>query len=307
MPVTYPGGGPRITVEALLKQPQFLARRLTDLVNKRFVADRIFSRGTAQQVTGGAVVYQKSESIYPTNSVEEVGVRSRYPRTGWTEALYAAYVKKYGLEVPIADEAKRRNALDQVERAQRKLSNAVVKFVDKLAMDLLIADTDVLTFGAAGDWSTAATDIIADIAKAKGQIADQEEGYEADVLIVNPAQELDLMVDKDIRDAMPRESSSSTVQTGRVMPLMGLDAILTTSQLSAGTAFVLNSKIVGTIADEAPMPDENYSSYNPGGGAASIYVKVYREEGADESIVRAARFPAMWIAEPKAAVKITGA
>src|SRR5213075_777744 len=100
MPVSMPGGGPTITAEALLKMPRLIARQLTSLIEYRFVADQIFSRGTPDQVQGGAVLYQRSESIYPTQSAGEVGPRSGYPRSGWTEAVFAAMVHKYGLEVP---------------------------------------------------------------------------------------------------------------------------------------------------------------------------------------------------------------
>lgn len=308
MPVTYPGGSTRITVEALLRQPRLISRALTDLSWKRFVADKIFTRGTADQVAGGAALYQKSEAIFPDRLAEEVGVRSEYPRTGWTETVFAALVKKYGLEVPIADETKRRNQMDVVARAQRKLSNAVVKFVDTVAMTLLSSDPGVQTFAASGAWATAATDIVFDIAKALNLISNVDEGYMGDTMIVNPAQELNLISDKDIRDALPRESAPvNSVVTGRPVPLLGLAQILSTNACPAGTIYVLESKMVGTIADELPMADEGYTGYDPGDGKPVLQVKVYREDETDESIVRAARFPAMWIAEPKAAVKITGA
>lgn len=327
MPVGYPGSGVTITVEALLKQPRLLARRLTDLVYQRFIADRIFAQGTADQVAGGAALYQRSESIFPTGAAEEVGVRSEYPRTAWTEAVLAAIVRKYGLEVPIADEAQRRNAMDVIARAQRKLANAVVKFVDTQAMTLLTTDSAVLTGAASGDWTTAATDIISDIAGARKAIFDQNEGYDPDTIIVNPAQELDLITDVDIRNALPREGSAPqpAALTGRAVPILGLTQVLSTPQLSAGTVIILSSGVAGTIADEAPLAGEGYATYRPGGpapgaapfpavsgnpGAAvfpTIYVKVYREDSSDESIVRAARFPAMWLSEPKSVYKLTGA
>lgn len=308
MPVTYPGGADRITVEALLKLPRLIARGLTELASKRFVADRIFARGSAEQVAGGAALYQKSESIYTANDPEEVGPRAEFPRSGWTEAVFSAAVKKYGLEVPISDEARRRNAMDIVGRAQRKLANAVVKFVDTQAMSLITSDAAVLTFAASGDWTTAATDIVFDIAKAQNQITLQDEGYEGDTAVVNSAQELDLITDKDIRDALPREGGiQNSVISGRAVPMLGLRQILPTNALAAGTALVLEAGMGGTIADEAPLGDEGYTSYDPGDGKAPVQTKVYRVDSADETIVRGARFPAMWIAEPKSIVKITGA
>lgn len=305
---TYPGS-PVVSVDVLVKQPTLISRALTNLAAKRFVADKIFTRGTPDQVAGGSALFQKSESVYTdtTRSVEEVSVRSEWPRAGWTEAIFTAFVKQYGLEVPISDLAVRRNQLDQIERAQVKLANSVTKFVDTQAMTLLTTDAGVQTQAASGDWTTAATDIVADLANARKKIYDLDEGYEADTLVLNPAQELDLLIDADIRNALPRESQGP-ITTGRPIPILGLSQILVTPQLAAGTALVLNSKIVGTIADEAPDPRENYVAYRrQGGDSAPVYVKVYREENRDDNIIRAARFPAMWLGEPASAVKITGA
>lgn len=313
MPVTYPGGSDRITVDGFLRMPTLIARPLTALASKRFVADRIFSRGTPEQVASGAALYQRSESIYPDRAAQDVSPRAQFPRTGWSEALLAAAVHKYGLEAPISDEAKRRNQMDVLQRAMTKLANAVVKYVDTVAINTLIADTAVQTDTASGDWTTTGTDIIADIAGWRQAIIDQDEGYDPDVMLVNPAQYLDLMVDADIRSALPRENGGqSSVTTGQVVPLLGL-TIISSPQVPAGTVITLASKIVGTIADEAPAPDEGYVSRAPGvnptggGPLAPVYVKTYREDDSDETIVRAARFPAMWIAEPKAAMVATGA
>lgn len=309
MPATYPGGGPQITVEALMKQPKLIARALTDLTNHRFVADRVFAKGTAEQVAGGASLFQRSESIYPNRDVEEVGVRSRYPRAAWTEALFTANVRKFGLEVPIADEAKRRNQMDIVARAQRKIANGMVKFVDALAM-VVLQDTTagVQTFAGSGDWSTPATDIIFDVARAIALIVDTNEGYEADTLIVHPNQHLDLMTDLDLRNVFPREGGSPkpAALTGKAVPFLGLDQVLVTPTATAGKAVVTAKGVAGTIADEAPGADEGYSTFQPGPDFAPVWAKVYREDGVDESIVRGARFPAMWLGEPTAVVTITG-
>lgn len=303
---TYPGSA-EMTVDALLNHPRVLLRNLSDLTHSRFVADQIFTRGSAEQVAGGAVWYQRSESVFPERGVEEVGVRSEFPLTGWSEVVYSTFVKKYGLEVPISFEARRRNQLDVVSRAQRKLANGMVKFVDTLAMALLMADPDIPTTAASGDWSTAATNIISDLANARKIIEDQNEGFEADTLVVNPAQNLDLLLDTDIREALPRESAQSSVQMGKPIPILGFDKIIVTPQLTAGTVMLLTSKVIGTIADEVPDASEGYQSYAPGPGFAPIYMKLYLREGIDEWRVRVARFPAMWIAEPKSAYKITGA
>jgi hypothetical protein len=299
-----------------------MLRRLADLTYQRYIADRIFIQGTPDQVAGGTARFQRSESIFPDRGVEEVAIRSEYPRTGWSEAVLTAAVHKYGLEFPITDEARRRNQIDMVERGMRKLANAMVQFVDTQAITLLTTDAAVQTQAASGDWTTAATDIIGDLVTAKQAVRDVNLGYIADTLILNPAQERDILLDADIRAALPRERMGgvSNLIPGGLMdqqgqgaavvagvPLLGFDNVYVTPTVPAGTVLVGMSKMVGTIADEQPEGTEGYMSYDPGAGQSRIYMKMYREENTDETIVRCARFPAMWLAEPKAFVKITGA
>lgn len=331
---TYPAS-PQLTVDALLRRPTLIARSLTSLTSKRFIADRIFAHGSADQVAGGAVWYERSENIYPDRGAEEVGVRSEFPRSGWTEAILSAIVRKYGLEVPISFEAIRRNQLDQIARAERKLANAVTKFVDTTAMSLITTDAAVLTYAAAAAWTAGATTIIADIANARKLVDDQDEGYMVDTLVMNGAQELGFITNTNILGLLPRETpSDNPLRSGRAVQMFGIENILVSPQLTAGTVILLMAKVTGTIADEQPDAQEGYVTYDVGSGAGNdqniqgpgggivnaghsnaaypaefppVYVKVYEVTGRDEKIVRAARFPAMWLAEPKSAVKITGA
>lgn len=300
---------PTVTVDAYLKNPDIIRRELTSLVAKRFVADRIFAKGSPEQVAGGVARYQMSESIYPDSpgsDVEEIALRAEYPRFGWTEALQEAYVRDYGLEFVVNDKARRRNQIDLIPRGIIKLGNALVRFVDTLAMNTILA-ASTQTMSASGDWSTAATDLIKDVVRAKTLISTFEEGYVADTVVLNDLQYEDILNDADVRAAMPRENNTSFVQTGELPPFMGLRWI-PTSRLVAGTVLVLNAKVCGTIADEAPIAEEGFVADQPGDPEqAPIWVKQYREESSRDTIITGARWPAMWVAEPKSIVKITGA
>jgi hypothetical protein len=305
---TYPGGGPQVTVDTAMRFPNIIARALIDLAYQRFVADRILARGSAEQVAGGAAVFQRAEGLFPDRGAEEVGVRSEWPRSGWTVPdLFAAAVKKYGLEVPIADETRRRNAMDEMARAQRKLANAVVKFVDATAMTMITTDAAVNTFVATNTWASGSANILGDLAASRTKVNNIDFGYEVDTLIVNPIQETSLLTDATIRGILPRESTPRNAAiTGIPVPLLGLNQILVTNQIASGTGLLVQAGVVGSIADENPDAGENYVTYDPGAGAARIWVKMYRGEERDETIVRCARFPAMWVSEPKAAVVMTG-
>jgi hypothetical protein len=324
---TYPTS-PTLTVEALLKQPVLISRALTALASQRFVADRILARGTPEQVAGGVMNYQRSESIFTDRPAEEVGVGAEFPSSGWSEALLQAAVKKYGLEVPIYYESVRRNARDQIARGQKKIANGVVKFVDSKAMSMITSDAAVSTTTAAAAWSASATTIVSDIVNGLKVIRDQNEGFEADTMILNPAQYLFLLTNATLQGLLPREGGAPTapIVTGRASPILGLSQILESPVLPAGTVLLLESNIIGTIADEQPQANEGYSAYDPNGtlgqgpgnepvpanphypsNFAPVYVKVRNEENKDKYVVRGARFPAMAILEPKSAFKITSA
>lgn len=310
---TYPGGGATIQIDTALRFPVMISRALTDLVYSRFVADRILNRGTAAQVASGAVVFRRSEGIFMDRLPEQVGVRAEWPRSGETPTgWFAALAQKRGLEVPISDEAKRRFDTTELAKAQRKLANSIVRDTDQLAMSALMNDAAVQTYSTSGAWSVGGTDKIADIQAMRSKINNLDLGYVADTLVINPTQETQLLLDANIRALLPREVTAAnplanSVISGQAVPLLGLRQILVTNQIAAGTMIMLNSGVVGSIADELPAADEGYTGYDPGAGQSPLFVKTYREENTDESIVRGARFPAIWISEPKAAVVATGA
>lgn len=302
---------PTLTVKRLFKQPILIARALTLLEAKRlFVADRIFQTGSPESVAGGSAQYQQSESIYMDRDIQEVAERGEFPRAGWSEAILTALVKKYGLEFTVSAEAKRRNQIDVVKRGQVKLMNSLVKFVDTVAIAKLRAEagnTLDVAAGAFNPWATATGDqIVENIVDAIGMIDDEDEGYRGSVLLISPKNARLMLKDDGIRNALPRESRQNPVLTGEVAPMLGLDAIIMSPQVLNTEAFIVDPDMAGTIADEEPDPDEGYISATPGPGRKRVFVKVYTEDKNDDHIVRVARWPAMWIAEPNAITKMTG-
>ena len=321
---TLPIGGPQVTVQILLKQPRVIARQLTNLAAKRFVADKILLPGTPDMVAGGAVRFQRSESIFPDRPSEATALRSNFPRSGWTENIFTTVVTQNGLEVPINGLSIRRNQIDQVQRAIVKVANAVVKYVDGLAMNMIVTDAAVIT-QAGVSWSTVTNDIIGDIALAQKLIRSQNEGYVPNTLVVHDNELLSMIKNTNLRSALPRETSLSNqdhipVWSGMVAPLLGLEQILVSPNCPSGKAIIIDSTLAGTIADEQPDPQEGYIAYDPneaGGPGADgqfqfsgllkpIWTRVYEEEQGSDWIIRGARWPAMWLAEPKAVCVLTG-
>lgn len=306
----FPGNtGTQLTLDQMLKRPSLISRDLVNLTAKRFVADRILQRGTPEMVAGGAMQYQRDQSIYAANDPEEAAAPALWPRTGWTEDIRTEAVKEYGLEAPILYTSIRRNNKPQLTMAERLIGNNIVRFVDKLMFTMLEGDADVQTFGAAALWTTAGTDIIADVAKSQEMIETQDNGYDGffnAVLVLHTKHRDALLNNTVLRAALPRESSDTQIQTGQMAPFLGLREILFSSQITETLAFVVDTSVAGVIADESPDSQEGYSAFNPPGSTqAPIHTKVYDEEANRRKIVSGGRWPAMALIAPKAVVKIT--
>ena len=305
---TYTGNSPNLTVAANLKQPVRISRDLASLATKRFIADKIFQKGTPQEVAGGSMVYEKSESIYLERDVEEIAERGVWPRTGWSEQLFQEFVRQYGLEVPISNLAIRRNQRSRLITAQIKLANMLVKLVDTKAMALLTTVTGgVQTMGASALWTNVATKIASDIAAAQEMIDILDEGEFGTTLILNPRRRDDLLNNDQLAARLPRENGITAIQRGEQAPFMGLQDILYTNQIAIDKAVLVVPKAAGVIADERPDPEEGFVAYQPAGADfAPIWTQVYDEKPAKDKILSAGRWPAMALLEPRFVVVITG-
>lgn len=295
MPGTmYPAGAPsidgqgRITVEQFLRQPSRVQRVITDLTNERFLAERIFSSGDAQ---GGAVIYDQvtASELYTDRDVQAIEPGSNFPIvTSGEGAPKVAAVTKWGGAAVMTYEAVRRDSRDTLNRELTKLRNTIVRKVDTVAIAALDAapiNTDVGT-----DWSdgTAGNPIV-DIATAQSIIDDADMGYVTDTVIANPAQRVDLLTRKDVRDSLPREGTAANpIASGQFQGFMGLTWYFT-NRVPAGTAYFLSSTMAGSLRDELPL-----------------YSRVINQEERERWLVQAARVTVPIVTDPKAVLKMTG-
>lgn len=289
-PVPPTVSGQFITVSMFLNDPVRVQRAIENITNLRFVADVILSQGPA--IPGGSVLYDQITTqgqIFLDRDVEEIEPGADFPLlNGLEQGPLVAIARKYGGEVFITYEDERRDRRDKLGRRLTQLRNTIVRKVDRIAMATVRA-APIIQQTASGSWLTSATDIVRDIAVAKNAITRQELGYFPDTALVNDDQELAMQVDKDIRDALPRELQDGLIRTGNVGRIMGLDFIAT-SQVLPGEVIVLQRKTAGSISDEIPL-----------------YTRPIRDERAERVYLHGARLPAVYITDPKSIVRITGA
>lgn len=282
--------GNNITIDQFLRTPSRVQRVMADLSSQRFIADTLYSAGDAQ---GGSVVYDRvsAQDLYTERDIEEIAPGSEFPNVGGADtAPLVAKVAKRGGQVQISYEAVRRNNRDMVQRNLMKLRNTIVKKHDSIAVNTLIADGDVLTGTAALEWNDPLSDPFADIAGAVSSIEQQDLGYTADLVLINPQERFTLLTHKDIREALPRENTAvNPVLSGQLAGLCGLTQWVVSNRVPAGTVVVANSKIVGSMRDEMPL-----------------YTRVIDKQEVETWIVQAARVSVPVITDPKSAIVLTG-
>lgn len=310
MPYTYPPApatlsGDNVTISRFLQNPTLVARRLRTLAEQRFISDVLLQgRFTAQ---GGAILYQTGESIYTDRSPQAVAPGSNYPQTPVSEGTASlAKTVKWGEDVPITDEVIARRNMDPVNRAFLKLVNQMVKYVDGVAMSAITSAVTQTTAATASWKADTGTNIFRDIMLAKASIAALNQGYDPDTVVVDDITYANMVSDNRFQGLLPRESSSGTVVYSGQFPMVaGLRILPSPNITGAGTssakALVLDSKVLGGMADE-DLGGPGYVSTS----GVGVQAKTIREEKIDSWLLRCRRITVPVILEPAAAWWITG-
>lgn len=292
----YSRGNQQITVEALLKRPDVLTRELTDISKKGFLVDALLQTGYNAQ--GGAIPYTRSASIYLDRNVRKMAEGTEYPIAGQTDEQLEEKTQKYGLATFLTEEAVMRNQIGELDRSLRRLKNTLVRDIDTDFITKLIADSAILTATASntasGGWVPATETVFDDLAEAIGKIAEVEEGYEPDTLVVTRNTYTKLLRNKEVRKAFEANwnDAAPPIYTGQMQRLMGLDIMVigAAAGVSNDIALVLQRKIIGGIADEIPLQVRQPKF----------------DDSRDVWWVRGRRLSATFLQEPKAICKIGG-
>lgn len=305
MPHIYPPAAPTITgntitISRFLNSPASVQRRLRTLAENRFIADFLLSG--RYEVSGGALLYEQSETMYTDKTPEAVNAGAEYPRSPATPGPAAlAGVVKWGQDVPITDEHVKRYGRRAVDVSLTKITNFIVKQVDSVAL-AVIAAAVTQTHAAAVAWSTVATaDPLLDLMKAKATIIATDQGYEPDVAVMSDLNYAYLISNPKIIAGLSRESNTNVTMTGDVLTIAGLKILTTNNLPVASTCFVMDTAMTGGIGYER-LESPEYTG-DPANGVESW---IRRDPQAnDQWIVRGRRPVVPVVQEPLATYKIT--
>lgn len=292
MPVSYPAPAPSVTTDGVLtisrflNSPALILRRLRALAENRFIGDVLLSGRVT--TSGGAVQFEQNEPIFTDRIPEAVEPGGDYPLTtlGNGPSLISS-VRKWGVDTLVTDEAIKRLLMNPVDRALTKLVNGVVKQVDTVALAAINAAV-TQTMAVATAWSTS-TRILRDLLTAKATILALNQGYSPDLAVVDDLTYAILMSDSTISAGLRREDPTNPIYTGQFPVIGGLKILPTPNLPTAGRAYVLDSTMLGAMADEEPLSS-----------------KSIRDDKYEQWRLRAKRIVVPIVQEPASALMLSG-
>jgi hypothetical protein len=310
-PHIYPPAPPTLsgdilTISRFLNAPALVQRRLRTIAEARFIADSILSG--RYETTGGALLYEQTESIYTAKAPEAVNAGAEYPRSPAAPGPAAlAGITKWGQDVPVTDEHIHRYGRRAVDIALLKITNYLVKQVDVTAMTLIGAAVPGGNQAAAiASWASPSTsNILLDLLLGAAKIASYDQGYEADTIVTTDLGYARIVADRNIIAGLSREGGPVTpTASGDIQTIGGMRIMATNNipVLSGFQAFVLDSTMLGGLAYER-LESPEYSG-DPANGVESWS---RRDPAAnDQWLIRGRRPVVPVIQEPNAIYGISG-
>lgn len=298
LPTITSQDGPKITINAYLKDPLLVPTVVIDMMNQGFLADSILRRAGAADA--GVVRFSESTPIYADSTVRVRAEMAEVPiAMGSLGSPNVAYTSDRSLSVVITDEDKRRSSIDKLAVRMMQVKNSIIQAWDKAFVTAVTGNANVNTFAAAGVWSGASYDIRNDILSAAKLIDTATDaqgstfGFEADTIVVNKTTKYDILRSTQFQTPYVGNIASENLKYTGVLPqkLLDYDVITVPSSILAnGTAIILQRNVAGFIADEVPL------------NATALYRdeprKIWRSD--------VQRVSAIGLDQPKAACLITG-
>lgn len=306
MPYAYPPAAPTLsgdveTINRFLASPTLVSRALRTLAQQRYISDAILTQKF--QVSGGAVLYETGESIFTTDNPRAVAPGGEYPlSTAPTGAASIAKTSKWGQDTEVTDEAIKRQLMNPVTRALTKLVNRNVQFIDSIALSA-VATAITQTAAVTASWKTAsAAQMLADITQAKATILALNQGYMPDTVVLDDATWARAYTAFVSGGFLPREQAQNAVVTGQFAVIDGMRFLPTPNLPTAGTVLVVDSTMLGGMADE-DLGGPGYAN----AGAPGVDGKSIRDDENDLYRLRMRRITVPVVQEPASGFVLTGA
>ncbi|MFI6986031.1 hypothetical protein ACIBSV_46765 [Embleya sp. NPDC050154] len=294
--------GTRLTVNMFTKNPLFAQKLMLSMLDQQFIVDEILR--PAGSAPSGAVVYHESTSLFAENDPDVVAEFAEIPATLGSEGTpKVARAVRRALSLKISQEMLDEDNIDRVNKQMQQIRNSTIRAWEDTFLSLFRTNSAVPTMAATtGAWATA-TNVRKDLAEAKFLVRNADAdtsngtgqnkfGFDPDTIIISNRIAADLEQNDDMWKLVlssPLASENPAYNGSLPRTLAGL-RIVRSWRMPDTEAIILQSKVVGGIADSRPLR------------VTPMYEDKPRETWRSD----VSRKSAMFLDEPKAALRITG-
>ncbi|HEX3960423.1 MAG TPA: hypothetical protein VHZ03_27930 [Trebonia sp.] len=256
--------GPRVTVDALLKDPLTIPALILDMVQNEFIVDSVLRAGGL--ATSGAVRYQESTPLYADDVPE---IRAEFaevpvvPTSVGTPRV--VFTHERAMAIMVSDEMRRRQVIDPVTRQLQQVKNTMTWSWNQAFFSAVVANAGIQTLAVSNPWASSNATIRGDIANGVYLVENASIGspitglssylgFEADTMIINHGTKNTLLQSSSFAAPYIGDIASENLQYTGVLPnkIFNLD-VMVSRQIPAGNAIIMQRNRCGFIADELPF------------------------------------------------------
>lgn len=255
--------GPRVTIDALLKDPLVIPELILDMTKNEFIIDAVLRQGGL--ATSGAVRYAESTPMYADDVPE---IRAEFaevpvvPTSVGTPRV--VFTHERAMAIMVSDEMRRRQVVDPVTRQLQQARNTMVFSWNTAFFSAVVANTGIQTLAVSNPWASSNATIRGDIANAVYLVENASVasplglasylGFEADTMIINHATKNTLLQSSSFAAPYIGDIASESLQYTGVLPnrVFNLD-VMVSRQVPIGNAIVMQRNRCGFVADELPL------------------------------------------------------
>lgn len=269
VPSQYSGSGPRITVNAFIKDPLLIRARMTNMFEQQFIMNQLLRNvGSAE---AGVIQYEESTPLFTDDDASVIAEGGEIPLTTGQDGIpKAAFTIKTGMGIEITEETRTRNRVDKLQQRMVQVRNTITRHWERRlfnAFDAAIPAGNVLDLGptaAASSWyAGSAPKIRNNILDAKqliteAQVPSQDSnyfGFDPDTIVISTRTLTAMLKDDEFAKVYANSplANLSPRYTGVLeKQLYGLTWV-TSRFMGDEDAYLLESGTCGGWSDERPL------------------------------------------------------
>jgi len=255
--------GPRVTVDALLKDPLVIPALILSMTENEFIVDAVLRGGGL--ATSGAVRYSESTPLYADDTPEIRAEFAEVPVVPTSIGIpRVVFTHERAMAIMVSDEMRRRQIIDPVTRQLTQVQNTMLYSWNAAFFSAVTANTGIQTLAVSNPWASSNATIRGDIANGVYLIENAQItsslgfnsflGFEADTMIINHGTKNTLLQSSSFAAPYIGDIASENLQYTGVLPnkIFNLD-VMVSRQIPAGNALIMQRNRCGFIADELPL------------------------------------------------------